>query len=296
MRIRSGVFAAWASAWLAGDAAYDDVVMRVTGDDEPHRVTGRPLGRSGPADRAGGAGPAGRPEPGGHGPAGRPGPTGRPRPAGPPEDSDQDGTAPLGWVLPVLRERSPGGVSAVLPVPGDPRGLPGPGAFTAAALAAGEAVVGHGVGLVPRVTEHGSTPGSRTRCVLWTAYEIGGPAPDPVTVAEAEHDLTAATRDAASALAALDVASWRPEVAGELARVRRGLTPDLPPRHDGRAVRLLAQADRLAAVLDLARADAPGGSVTGAEARARDDALRPLETVLRRARLAAYNAVPSRHR
>jgi hypothetical protein len=61
-------------------------------------------------------------------------------------------------------------------------------------------------------------------------------------------------------------------------------------------VRLLAQADRLAAVLDLAAADAPGGSVTSAETRARDEALRPVATAVRRARLAAYNAVPSRHR
>ncbi|HZB48810.1 MAG TPA: hypothetical protein VE547_06915, partial [Mycobacteriales bacterium] len=229
MRVRSGVLAAWASAWLAGDAAYDDVLARVTGADEPHRVTGLPGG---------------------------------------------DGEQPLGWALPVLRERSPDGVAVVLPVPGDPRGLPGPGPFSSAALAAGEAVLGRGIGLVPQITEHGSALGSRTTCVRWVAYEVGTPTPDPLTVVEAEHDLTAATRDAASALAALDVASWRPEVADGLARVRRGSTPDLPPGHDGRAVRLLAQADRLAAVLDLATADAPGGSVTSLEARARDEALR----------------------
>jgi hypothetical protein len=250
VRVRSGVLAAWTSAWLAGEAAYDDVVARVTGDDEPHRVTGLP---------------------------------------------GMAGERPLGWVLPVLRERSPEGVRVVLPAAGDPRGLPGPGPFTTAALAAGEAVLGRGIGLVPRVTEHGSVE-DLTCSVLWTAYEVAEPAADPLTVPEAEHDLTAATRDAASALAALDVASWRPEVAGELARVRRGVTPDLPPGHDGRAVRLLASADRLGAVLDLARADAPGGAVTGAEARARDDALRPLATAVRRARQAAYNAVPSRHR
>ena len=226
------------------------MVARVTGDDEPHRVTGLP---------------------------------------------GATGETPLGWALPVLRERSPEGVRAVLPVAGDPRGLPGPGPFTTAALEAGEAVVGRGLGLVPRITEHGSAA-DRTCSVLWTAYEVAEPAPDPLTVPEAEHDLTAATRDAASALAALDVASWRPEVADELARMRRGVTPELPPGHDGRAVRLLASADRLAAVLDLARADAPGGAVTGAEARARDDALRPLAAAVRRARQAAYNAVPSRRR
>ena len=250
MRVRSGVLAAWTSAWLAGEAAYDDVVARVTGDDEPHRVSGLP---------------------------------------------GVAGETPLGWALPVLRERSPEGVRAVLPVAGDPRGLPGPGPFTTAAVAAGEAVVGRGLGLVPRVTEHGSAT-DLTCSVLWTAYEVAEPAPDPLTVPEAEHDLTTATREAASALAALDVASWRPEVADGLARMRRWVTPELPPGHDARAVRLLASADRLAAVLDLARADAPGGAVNGAEARARDDALRPLATVVRRARQAAYNAVPSRHR
>ena len=39
--------------------------------------------------------------------------------------------------------------------------------------------------------------------------------------------------------------------------------------------------------------DAPGGAVTAAEARARDEALRPLTVALRRARVAAYNAAPS---
>ena len=255
MRVRSGVLAAWTSAWLAGEAAYDDVVARVTGDDEPHRVTGLP-GSDGETPL---------------------------------------GETPLGWALPVLRERSPEGVRAVLPEAGDPRGLPGPGPFTTAALAAGEAVVGRGIGLVPTITSHGSVSDS-TCTVLWTAYELSEPAADPLTVPEAEHDLTTATREAASALAALDVASWRPEVADGLAKVRRGVTPDLPPGHDARAVRLLASADRLAAVLDLARADAPGGAVNGTEARARDEALRPLATAVRRARQAAYNAVPSRHR
>jgi hypothetical protein len=258
-RVRSGVLAAWASAWLAGEASYDDVVAHVTGRDEPHRVAGLPH-----------------------------------------PDPEADGAErPLGWALTVLRERTPEGVRVVLPVPGDPRGLPvaPDGTFTTAALDSGEAVVGRGIGLVPTLTEHGSAVGSRTTSVRWTAYEIGEAAPDPLTVAEAEHDLTEILRAAASALAALDVATWRPELAAELARVRRRpAAPDLPPGHDARAVRLLAQADRLAAVLDLAAADATGGAVTGHAARERDEALRPLATAVRRARGAAYNAVPSRHR
>jgi hypothetical protein len=256
-RVRSGVLAAWASAWLAGDAAYDDVVAHVTGRDEPHRVTGLP-------------------------------------------DADLPGDeAPLGWALTVLRERSPDGVRVVLPVPGDPRGLPPevPGGYAATAMAAGEGVVGRGIGLVPALTEHGSALGSRTISVRWQLFPIGEPAADPLTVAEAEHDLAEALRAAATDLAALDVATWRPELAGELARVRRKpAAPDLPPGHDARAVRLLAQADRLSAVLDLAAADDPGGAVTVRAARERELAVRPLSTAVRRARCAAYNAVPSRHR
>jgi hypothetical protein len=61
-------------------------------------------------------------------------------------------------------------------------------------------------------------------------------------------------------------------------------------------LRLLAQADRLAAVLDLAHDDAPGGAVTSQEARRRAEILRPLETAIRRARLAAYNAVTADRR
>jgi hypothetical protein len=252
VRVRSGVLAAWASAWLAGEASYDEVISHVTGTDEPHRVSGLP---------------------------------------GTEEDM------PLGWALTVLRERTPTGVRVALPVPGDPRGLPGASPdFVAAAIEAGEAVVGRGVGLVPVVTEHGSAVGSRTITVRWEFREITEAAPDPLTVPEAEYDLTEQIRRCATALATLDVASWRPEVADELAKVRgRATAPDLPPGHDARAVRLLAQADRLAAVLDLAATDAPGGAVTTHAARERETALRPLATAVRRARVAAYNAVPSRH-
>src|SRR6185295_17808894 len=86
------------------------------------------------------------------------------------------GETPLGWALPVLRECSPEGVRAVLPVAGDPRGLPGPGRFTTAALEAGEAVVGRGLGLVPQVTAHGPAA-DRICSVLWRAYEAAEPAP-----------------------------------------------------------------------------------------------------------------------
>jgi hypothetical protein len=197
---------------------------------------------------------------------------------------------PLGWALTAWRDRSAGALRLVLPVPGDPRGLPGPGEFATAAMAAGQGVLGAGLGLVPEVTRHGSTAGSATYSVLWTAYpEVAEPGAGVPQVAEAEYELTVALREAATALRQTESASWRPEVAGEVARLRKAVEPPLPPGHPPRAVRLLAQADRLAALLELAEADGTG-PLTAAAAETRAAALRPLWTAVRQARLAAYNA------
>src|SRR5262249_4092066 len=154
-----------------------------------------------------------------------------------------------------------------------------------------EAVHATGLGVGPGVTRPGSAAGSAVHSVCWRAYpEAGEPAPDPLSVAEAEHDLTTAPREAASALAALDATRWRPAPVGALSRAPQVRPPPPPPRRPPRAVRLLAQADRLAAVLDIASADAPGGALTARAADARASALRPVWTAVRRARLAAYNA------
>ncbi len=58
------------------------------------------------------------------------------------------------------------------------------------------------------------------------------------------------------------------------------------------ALSVLGRAQRLAKVLDLAMADAPGGAVNHAQAAARDDALRPLAQAVREAVAAAFNAIP----
>jgi hypothetical protein len=243
--LRSGLLAAWGTAFLDGRTAYDLALDHVVGGDEPHRVVGLP-------------------------------------------GSTDD--VPLGWALTAWRDLGVRALRLVLPVPGDPRGLPPPGAFATAAMAAGQGVLGGGLGLVPEVTRHGSAVGSATYAVCWRAYPgLPEPAPDPLAVPEAEYDLTGALREAASTLTAVDVASWRPELADDLARLRRATTPPLPPGYPPRAVRLLAQADRLAAVLELAEADAPGGALSAGAAAQRADALRPLWTAVRRARLAAYN-------
>jgi len=105
--------------------------------------------------------------------------------------------------------------------------------------------------------------------------------------------LDLAIRDAARALADLDLARWHPEVPTLLAGLAKpSRLTGLPPDHDPVAVSVLARTQRLAQVLDLAMADAPGAAVTHAQAAARDDALRPLSAAVREATVAAYNAVP----
>jgi hypothetical protein len=92
-------------------------------------------------------------------------------------------------------------------------------------------------------------------------------------------------------LTQLDVAQWRPELAGALAALRRpDNSTELPPGYDPRARRLFARASVLDRVLVLADENAPGGAINGYEARTRDEVLRPLATACRHALVAACNS------
>jgi hypothetical protein len=212
--------------------------------------------------------------------------------------ADSPGTwtdVPLGEALRVFSRLHPDEVRLVLPAPGDPRGLPGPGAFSGAALVAEECVLAGTLGLVPEVRRHTSGSGDEFETVLWRIYPVPSAAPTAqageVGAAEAEAELSAAVIEATSALARLDVARWRPELAGALAALRRpDFAGDLPPGYDARARRLFARASVLDRVLVLASAEAPGAAVNAYEARHRDAALRPLFTACRRALVAACNA------
>ncbi|MFI6824614.1 hypothetical protein ACIBJE_27275 [Micromonospora sp. NPDC050187] len=212
--------------------------------------------------------------------------------------ADAPGTwtdVPLRDALPTLARLSPDEIRLVLPAPGDPRGLPGPGDFTGAALLAGEAVVAGGLGLIPEVRTHTSGSGMIWETVLWRFYPLPADAPTASLAmpcaAEAEAELATALAETTAALTRLDVAQWRPELAGALAALRRpdGAT-DLPPGFDPRSRRLFARAAVLDRVLALAEHAAPGGAVNGYEAQQRDAALRPLTTACRRALAAACNA------
>ncbi|WP_346618848.1 hypothetical protein [Blastococcus montanus] len=195
--------------------------------------------------------------------------------------------APLGTALAALRGLGERRLRLVLPVPGDVRGLPAVPGLAPAGLEAGQAAVGDRVVLVPR-------PGPEV--VAWTAFPLDGAAPAPPvegTLRAASGALDLAVGDAARTLAGLDLARWHPEVPALLADLARPKpAPGLPADHDPLALSVLGRAQRLAAVLDLATSDAPGGAVNRVQASARDAALRPLSDAVRDAVVAAYNAIP----
>ncbi|WP_375481430.1 hypothetical protein [uncultured Jatrophihabitans sp.] len=180
----------------------------------------------------------------------------------------------------------------VLPAPGDVRGLPGPAPLRAAALDAGEAVVAPGLALVPEVTVH--TPSSAPPTVVWTAFVAEALPHDHLDLREAQYDLTTTIRESASALATAGVGGSSADVATLLSGARRaGDQVNVPPDHPSSAVALLSQAERLQAVLDLVAEDPVGGAVHQHGMAVRAEALRPLATAVRRARQAAYNALPA---
>ena len=250
---RSALLAAWGSAWLAGDAGLPELVGQVTTYDDSAVVTGL-------------------------------------------------GPDPLALDKAVARLRAAGvtRMRLVLPAPGDVLGLPAPGPFTRAALEATEAVLalrpdGTGSGLVPTLTAHGSPYDGTVTTVTWTAYPVTMSSPDPGPfLPEAEHDLRRGVVEAAQRLRDLDVARWRPDVAGALQDLRRqaraGIDEDeLPSGYPPRARQVLVQARQLSGVLALAGEDS-GGAVDTREAAERDVTLRDLGRLVRRARVAAYNA------
>jgi hypothetical protein len=200
-----------------------------------------------------------------------------------------DVAVPLGWALTSLRTLGERRFRLVLPVAGDVRGLPRVPGLTELALEAGQAAVGERLALVPEPVG--------TEVVQWTAFGLEGAprAAPPVegTLRAASGALDLAVGDAARTLVDLDLARWHPEVPTLLAGLARPAhVPGLPPGTDPLALSLLARAQRLARVLDLALTDAPGAAVTTGQAAARDDALRPLAEAVREAVTAAYNHVP----
>ncbi|WP_432540561.1 hypothetical protein [Kineococcus sp. SYSU DK002] len=269
---RSARLAAWGTGVLTGRVPVAGAVAAVVRDDEPHGVRWE--------DDAG-AGPGA-------------------------------GTGDLAGLLGALAGSAAGAGAGggldrlllVLPVPGDPRGLPGPAAVNVAALEAGECVLlepaagpggepggGRRWALVPQVTEFGSVwePGALVR---WDVHAAAPRrVPESSGVAESEQELRVALATATRALSTLDVARWREEAADRIAAVRDGgLVRDaLPPGFAPRALRVAQTAARVLAIVDLATED-DGAAITSLEATSRAAALREVGAVARRALVAAVNA------
>jgi hypothetical protein len=194
--------------------------------------------------------------------------------------------------LPQLAKLHPDEIRLVLPAPGDPRGLAGPGPFTDRAMLAGEAVVASRLGLVPEARQHTSGSGDTFTTVLWHAFEFPeAPAGYQAEVSEADATLSTALTEATTKLVRLDVAQWRPELAGALQALRKpDAESELPAGYEPRARRLYARACVLDRVLTLAGQAAPGGALNSMEMRQREDALRPLAAACRTAIVAACNS------
>lgn len=190
-------------------------------------------------------------------------------------------TRPLILALGLLRNRGAHGAGVALPVPGDPLGLAGPVPFNAEALEAGEAVVLEGVdlGLVPQRTGAG---------VVWSCLPAVSRRQVPDR-SEADTGLRHELLRTTDLLADLDVARWRPEVADELISLRGTADLRVPGTMPPRAVRLASLAARCRTVVSVALRD-DGGAVSAADARARREALTPLDRAARRALVAACSS------
>jgi hypothetical protein len=247
--------AAWGNALLGGYASPDEVVEEIVGGDSVHRIEGLPGER---------------------------------------------GAVGLSLGLGRLRVLGVTGFRVALPAPGHPLGLSGPPEFNSRALAAQEAVISVGkaaLGLVPEVTESGPRQGRQVE-VVWHCLAVrDAPPADVPSLSEAERELAEALREATAALARLDVAGAGPAAEAALdayrARAERGREV-LAPGYPARAARVLALAQRVAALASIARGRESGAehgtAVSASQIAARAELLRPVERTARRAQVAAYNA------
>ncbi|UXA20276.1 hypothetical protein [Mycobacterium sp. SMC-4] len=268
----------WANSWLAGAAAPDDVLDALSQWAPKHSVTAYD---SVAAERTGLTWP----------------------------DLEDSGSVSL---LQTLRtasgpRTSAPAISVALPVPGDVRGLPPGTQFGRDAITAGEAVlVAHpdgAVGLVPDFeysddsdSECGEEFEAELSALSWTVYSLDTVGHHPhYELGEAEYLLRDAVRSAADTLVALRSGTSGGEVADPRALVEQVLESVLahriPDHAPTRAVRVLENAAHVDAIISVSSGLIPIGLQTSSEAQLAGDALRPLISVVRSARLAAVDAI-----
>ena len=183
---------------------------------------------------------------------------------------------PLLGLLGRLRAAGASSCGLALPVEGDPLGLGGPPELTGAALEAGQAAVAPEAGLA-------LVPEESAEVVTWRILPaLPRQLPD---VGEADRELRRTTIETADALAALDLARWRPEAA-DLLRGSAQAAPTAPAGTPPRCVDLAGRALLAEAIVDLALAD-DGAAVSASEVMIRRATLDPLARAARRALVAA---------
>lgn len=180
-------------------------------------------------------------------------------------------------------------IRLILPVPGDMVGLPAHPEFRAEALEVGEAMLigvpgDDGLGLIPR--REGPD------VVVWGVHRIRMPysSSSGTGLGEVEYSLRDAVRTSAEALTRVNTSSGilgdpgravRQDVTDRLATMARFRWPD---ELSERAERILETADRVAAILAVA-AERSAEAVSAGGAHLREQSMRPLEAVVRRARV-----------
>jgi hypothetical protein len=263
----------WASEWLAGRAAPDDVVDALTRWAPMHLIV---------ADDRVLAGAIGLAWP-------------DPVDGGVTEllallRSAQ--TAPITDAVPMC-----GPVELVLPVPGDLNGLDPRCAFTAAALDAGHGILVCSARMAPGDALVGLVPTVEGPDVLrWTVFAAqrrGVGAAALVTLGEAEFEMRQATRKAAEALVHLDLSGGRPgqEARARIVETLADLTMhQLPESIPARAARVFDSANQIEAIVTVALSDEAATPHSAAETLLRDELMRPLKEAVRQARLAAARA------
>ncbi|MGE2834506.1 hypothetical protein [Mycobacterium sp. SMC-4] len=268
----------WANSWLAGAAAPDDVLDALSQWAPKHSVTAYD---STAAERTGLAWP----------------------------DLDDAGAVSLLQTMRTAAGRGTSGpaISVALPIPGDVRGIPPGTQFGRDAITAGEAILvtnPHGaVGLVPDF-EYPADPDLEAddefevelSALSWTVYSLEHVAHTPhVELGEAEYQLRDAVRSAADALGTLRAGASGSEVADPRMLVEQVLESVLvhriPDHAPTRAVRVLENAAHVDAIITVSSGLIPSGLQSSSEVQLAGDALRPLISVVRSARLAAVDAI-----
>lgn len=270
----SASLSVWANAWLAGRAAPDDVLDALSHWAPHHSVM---------AYDAVAAGLTGLPWP----------------------DLDDGGVMSL---LQTLRTASgpPGrpAMSVLLPVPGDVRGLPAGTVFARDALTAGEAILitsagGPAIGVLPECrVENPPEPDAEPDPgpLSWTVYSLPtGAAADHPDLGTAEYALRTAVRSAADALSRLQLVDTG--CGGEDPRtlvahlVESACAHPAPGHAPTRALRVLESAAHVEAIITVGAGLMPIAIQSPSGGYIADDALRPLSSVVRSARLAAVSAI-----